>query len=255
MRSTVNARFVDRLKRREPMLGTLLSLPSPEVVEVMTRAGFDWLFIDLEHGLLDVTAAQRMVQAASGCPCLVRVPTGLPTEIAKALDTGAAGIIVPHINTAAHASAAVVAAKYPPLGDRSIGAGRAQGYGGDIAREVACGNAETAVVAQVEHIEGVRQIEEIVEVEGVDAVFIGPFDLSASLGRPGAIDDSHVQEAIDKVLQACRRAEKPCGIFLVEPQAAAQAFSAGHSLVCFATDTLILGRAAADQARQCRGTV
>jgi 2-dehydro-3-deoxyglucarate aldolase/4-hydroxy-2-oxoheptanedioate aldolase len=236
--------FVDLLRRREPLLGTLLSLPSPEIAELLAGVGFDWLFVDLEHGLLDVAGAQRMVQAAAGCPCLVRVPSGAATDIGRALDIGAAGIIVPHVNTAAEAAAAVQAAKYPPAGTRSIGAARAQGYGLRTGHAVRCADATTAVVAQVEHVEGVRRIEEIVGIPGVDAIFIGPFDLSASLGTAGAIEAAAVQDAIATVLAACRDAGKPCGIFLVDATAARQAFEAGHSLVCLATDTLILGNAA-----------
>ncbi|HSK10516.1 MAG TPA: aldolase/citrate lyase family protein [Vicinamibacterales bacterium] len=246
MCATPNARFVERLKRREPLLGTLLSLPSPEIAEVMAGAGFDWLFVDMEHGLLDFAAAQRMVQAAGSCPCIVRVPAGNAADIARALDTGAAGIIVPHVNTAAEARAAVMAAKYPPGGARSIGAARAQGYGRTLGDAIAFGNAETAVVAQVEHVDGVRNIDEIAALTGVDAIFVGPFDLSASLGKPGAIADTDVQAAITRVLGACQRAVKPCGIFLVDAASARHALAEGHSLVCLATEALILGRAAAD---------
>ena len=252
MHSTLNARFVERLKQREPLLGTILSLPSPEVAELMAAAGFDWLFVDLEHGLLEFSSAQRLLQAAAGCPCLVRVPSGSAIDVARALDIGAAGIIVPHVDTAAQAAAAVRAAKYPPEGTRSIGAARAQGYGLRTTEAVKAGNAGTAVVAQVEHVDGVRAIGEIVAVPGVDAVFIGPFDLSASLGKPGAIDAGDVQDAVATVLAACRRAGKPCGIFLVHAAAARQAFDAGHSFVCLATDTLILGNAASELVRRAR---
>ena len=245
MRNTTNTRFIERVMRGEPLLGTLLSLPSPEIVEVAVGAGFDWLFIDMEHGLLDFTAAQRMVQAAGTCPCLVRVPSTQSIEVARALDTGAAGIIVPHVNGAGDARPAVDAAKYPPLGSRSMGAGRAQGYGRTGDEAVAHHNAETIVVAQAEHIEAVRNLAEILAVDGVAAVFIGPFDLSASLGKPGAITEPEVQEAVGRVVNACRAAGKPYGIFAVDAAGAAQAFKAGHSLVCVSTDTIILGRALA----------
>lgn len=253
MLSSMNARFVLRLKEREQLLGTLLTLPSPEIAELMAGAGFDWLFIDLEHGLLDVTAAQRMVQAAGSCPCLVRVPTLSTIDIARALDTGAAGVILPHVNSGSEARQLVQAARYPPDGARSIGVARAQGYGRTLADAIRLGNSETAVVAQVEHIDGVRRIDEIVSVPGIDAIFIGPFDLSASLGKPGQTQDGEVQEGIARTLAACQRAGKPCGIFVVDPPGAAAAFASGQSLVCMATETLILGGAAATMARAARG--
>jgi 2-keto-3-deoxy-L-rhamnonate aldolase RhmA len=251
---TPNARFRARLERREPLLGTLLTLPSPEIAEVMATAGFDWLFIDMEHGLLDFAAAQHMVQAVSrSCPCIVRVPHNEPSLIARALDTGAVGIIVPHVNTAAEARAAVMAGKYPPSGERSVGVARAQGYGGRLRDAIAHDNDETIIVAQVEHIAAVAKISEIVEVPGISAVFIGPFDLSASLGKPGEISAPDVQAAMTAIVCAAATAGRPCGIFVVDGEAAGRAFAAGHSLVCATTETLLLGHAAADLVRLAKG--
>jgi 2-dehydro-3-deoxyglucarate aldolase/4-hydroxy-2-oxoheptanedioate aldolase len=244
--ATVQDRFVARLARREPLLGTVLTLPVPEVAEVVALAGFDWLFVDMEHGLIDLAAVQRVTQAVGHlCPCIVRVPTNEPILIAKALDTGAAGIIVPHVNTADEARAIVRAAHYPPAGRRSLGVARAQGYGGRIADAIAHDNDRTVVVAQVEHIDAVANIGEIVAEPGVGAVFIGPFDLSASLGKPGEIGAPDVQQAIGTVVSACAARRLPCGIFVVSGEAASAAFASGHSLVCATTDTLLLAGAAA----------
>ena len=207
------ARFRERLVRREPLVGVVLSLPSPEMAEMLAAAGFDWLFVDMEHGLIDFAAVQRMIQAVGGaCPCIVRVPNNEAILIGKALDTGAAGVIVPHVNNAEEARAAVRAARYPPAGARSIGAARAQGYGRRLAEAIARDNWETLVVAQVEHVDAVRSIEEIVRVPGLDVISIGPFDLSASMGKPGDIAAEDVQRAIDAVAGACAAKGLPCGI-------------------------------------------
>jgi 2-keto-3-deoxy-L-rhamnonate aldolase RhmA len=241
----MNTRFCERLARRDPLLGTLLTLPSPEIAELLAGAGFDWLFLDMEHGLLDFAAVQRMVQAvASSCACLVRVPDNEPILIGKALDTGADGIIVPHVTTAAEAGAAVRAAKYPPAGARSIGVARAQRYGRRLRESIAGDNDATLVVAQVEHIDAVAHIDEIVAVPGVSAVFIGPFDLSASFGKPGEIDAPDVRKAMSAFASACAARSVPCGLFLGSGEAARRAFDEGYSLVCAATDTLLLGEAA-----------
>jgi 2-dehydro-3-deoxyglucarate aldolase/4-hydroxy-2-oxoheptanedioate aldolase len=241
----VQDRFVARLARREPLLGTVLTLPTPELAEVAAAAGLDWLFVDMEHGLIDFAAVQRIVSAVGHlCPCVVRVPHNEPILIAKALDTGAAGIIVPHISSAGEAKAIVRAAHYPPSGARSLGVARAQGYGGRIADAIARDNDRTAVVAQVEHIDGVANIAEIVAVPGVSAVFIGPFDLSGSLGKPGEIGAPDVQQAIGEVVSACAARKLPCGIFVVSGDAAQSAFAAGHSLVCATTDTQLFAGAA-----------
>ena len=240
-----HVRFRERLARREPLVGLVLSLPSPELAEMLAAAGFDWLFVDMEHGLIDFAAVQRMIQAVGGaCPCIVRVPNNEAVLIGKALDTGAAGVIVPHVNSAEEARAAVRAARYPPAGARSIGAARAQGYGRRLAEAIARDNFETLVVAQVEHVDAVRSIEAIVRVPGVDAVFIGPFDLSASMDKPGEIAAEDVQQAIDAVTEACAAKGLPCGIFAVDGASARRAGEAGHSLVCVGTDTLLVASAA-----------
>jgi 2-dehydro-3-deoxyglucarate aldolase/4-hydroxy-2-oxoheptanedioate aldolase len=242
MSPTPRFRFSERLARCEPLLGTMLTLPSLEIAELLADAGFDWLFIDMEHGLLDFENVQRMVSAVgSVCPCLVRVAQNEPILIGKALDTGAAGIIVPHVGTPEEARAAVRAAKYPPLGARSIGFSRAQGYGRRVREAVAEDNAATVVVVQIEHADAVPLMEEIVDVRGVSAAFIGPFDLSASLGKPGQIDAPDVRQAIDAVVTACANRPLPCGRFVADGEEAQRAFADGHSLVCASTDVGLLG--------------
>jgi 2-keto-3-deoxy-L-rhamnonate aldolase RhmA len=240
-----HARFRERLARREPLFGVVVSLPSPELAEMLAAAGFDWLFIDMEHGLLDFAAVQRLIQAVAGaCPCIVRVPNNEAILVAKALDTGAAGIVVPHVNDVAQARAAVQAARYPPVGARSIGAARAQGYGERLADAIAHDNERVLVVAQAEHVDAVAAIDEIVAVPGVDAIFIGPFDLSASMGKPGEIHAPEVQRAIATVTSACAAASVPCGIFATDGPSARRAGAAGLSLVCIGTDTLMISSAA-----------
>jgi 2-dehydro-3-deoxyglucarate aldolase len=249
-----HATFRERLGRREPLLGILLTLPSPEIAELLAGAGFDWLFIDMEHGLLDATSAQRMIQAAGpACPCIVRVASHEPIGVAKARDTGAVGVILPHVNTAAEAHAAARAARYPPAGERSIGVARAQGYGRSLGHAIEHGNEEVIVVAQVEHVSALAQAGEIVATPGVDAVFIGPFDMSASMGKPGQIAAPDVRAAIGAVAGACAAKPLPCGIFVVDGAAARDAFAAGYSLVCATTETLLLGQAAAELVGRARG--
>lgn len=231
--------------RNKSPLGTLLSLPSPEIVEIAVDAGFDWLFLDMEHGLLDPVAVQRMIQAAAGrVPCIVRVPSHVAVAIGKALDTGADGLIFPHVDSAAEARACVRAALYPPEGERSVGIARAQGYGARLAEAVAGENGRVALIAQIEHIRAVRNIEEILEVSGLAAVFIGPYDLSASLGLPGQVQDPAVAESIEKVRTAARKFGIPAGIFAGGLEAARAALGRGFEFVCGATDTLLFAEAA-----------
>ena len=238
--------FRDRLRQGERLIGTLLSLPSPELAEIASAAGFDWLFLDMEHGALEPGDVLRLVQATrEPCACLVRVPENAEMWIKKALDSGAAGLIVPHVNSAAEAAQAVRWAKYPPQGGRSVGFSRANLYGARFQENVETANAKTVVVAQVEHIDGVRAIAPILGVPGLDAVFIGPYDLSASLGKPGRIGDADVRQAIAHVTAACSSAKVPVGIFAAGAPAAAKAIEDGCSLVCTGIDVGLYAESAA----------
>jgi hypothetical protein len=131
-----------------------------------------------------------------------------------------AGLIIPHVNSPEDAARAAAAAKYPPLGSRSIGVARAQDYGLVIKSSLDKDNQDTALIAQIEHIDAVRAIEAILEVAGVDAAFIGPFDLSGSLGKPGRLEDFEIRKAVNDVRSACAEKKRPVGIFTADLEAA-----------------------------------
>jgi 2-keto-3-deoxy-L-rhamnonate aldolase RhmA len=242
----MSAPFRERLLRGDRLLGTLLSLPSPELAEIASDAGFDWLFLDMEHGSLEARDVLNLVRATrEPCAPLVRIPESGEMWVKKALDAGAAGIIVPHVNSAGDAARAVHWSKYPPEGGRGVGFSRANRYGARFQENVETANSDTVVVAQVEHIDGVRAIEAILNVGGVDAVFIGPYDLSASLGKPGRIQDPDVREAIRTVAAACARRKVPAGIFAPDIPGAVKALEEGYRLVCSGIDIGLFSQAAA----------
>jgi 2-keto-3-deoxy-L-rhamnonate aldolase RhmA len=227
----------DALRDHKPLIGTLVTTASPEVAEVLALAGFDWLFIDLEHGSLSIQNAQRAVQAVAGrCFTVVRVPEATDANIKRALDTGCDGIIAPHVNTAAEARRIVALAKYPPEGERSAGLGRAQGYGLNFADYIASANSRTVVVVQIEHKDGVSNVEQMLMVRGVDAIFIGPYDLSGSMGILGQVSDTRVVSAIEKVRTACAASNMPFGIFCATAEQASSAIQTGARLVAVGTD-------------------
>jgi 2-dehydro-3-deoxyglucarate aldolase len=237
--------FRGRLLARQPLVGTMLTLPTPTVAEILADAGFDWLFLDGEHGPLETRELLALLQTVGNrIPCLVRVPAGEETPIKKALDLGAAGVIVPQVNTREQAERAVRFARYAPHGARGVGIARAHGYGLRFAPYLATADEQTTVVVQAEHIQAVENIETIVAVPGIDAVLIGPYDLSASLGLMGQIDHPTVTQAIDRVTAVCRKAGLPLGIFGVTPDAVRPYAERGYTLLVAATDTLLLGRAA-----------
>ena len=233
--------FRKRLINGDLLVSTLISLPSPEIIELLSNADFDWLFIDGEHGPFDTLQMQRMLQAASAnCPCLIRVPSHNVVSIKQALDIGAAGIIVPQISNAEQASAAVRAAKYPPHGIRGVGLARAHEYGRSFTRYLQTADEETCVVIQAETREAIQNIEEIVAVSGVDAILIGPYDLSANLGHMGEVEHDEVINAIDKVKSACNKANVKLGYFGVNAQAVRPYIKRGFTLITIGVDSLLL---------------
>jgi 2-dehydro-3-deoxyglucarate aldolase len=242
--SSMTESIRQRLTQTGPLVGTILTLPSPAVAELLVDIGFDWLFIDAEHAPFSTGDVQAALQAAGGCPCLVRIPSSDEVFVKQVLDAGADGIIAPLVNTAEAAERIVRCSKYPPAGTRSVGIARAHGYGRRFREHVARANEDLAVVIQIEHFEAADNIEAILEVPGIDAVFLGPYDLSGSIGRPGEIDDPGVQACITMVRDACRRKAMPLGIFGANADAVSPYIVQGYSLVAVGTDMLFLASAA-----------
>ena len=238
----MNDLFATRLRRGDRLIGSIVTLPALEVPEVMSAAGLDWLFVDCEHAPLDPLWAQRLLQAAR-VPGVLRVADSHESTLKRALDTGAAGVVVPMVNTAQQARAVVSFCKYPPLGSRGVGIVRAQGYGLGFQDYVAHANESTAVIVQIEHISAVENIEAIVAVPGVDAAFVGPYDLSGSMGRLGEVDHIDVLAAIEGVRLACERAGMPLGIYVGSAAAAKPYLEKGFTLIAVGIDALLLGQA------------
>lgn len=237
--------FRSRLVSGEKLIGTMVTLPTPATAEILADVGFDWLFVDAEHGPLETAELLSIIQAVGAkIPCVVRVPEASEVAIKKVLDIGATGIIVPQVNTADQAADVVRFAKYAPLGARGVGLARAHGYGLRFNEYVAAANEQTAVIVQAEHALAVENIESIVKVPGIDAVLLGPYDLSASIGKMGQIDDPVVISAIERVTTACREANMPLGYFGVTAAAVQPYINSGYTLIVAGVDTLFLANAA-----------
>jgi 2-keto-3-deoxy-L-rhamnonate aldolase RhmA len=241
----VTHEFRARLKGGERLLGTMVTLASAASAEVLAAAGFDWLFIDAEHGPLETRELNAILQAVGHkTACIVRVPEAAEVPIKKALDLGADGIIVPQVNTAVEAANVVRFARYPPEGARGVGLARAHGYGARFRDYLRTANDEIAVIVQAEHKTAVANIEAIVRVPGVDAVLLGPYDLSASFGKMGAVDDAEVVAAIGRVTEACRAAGMPLGYFGVSAAAVQPYIARGYTLIVAGVDTMFLASGA-----------
>ncbi len=239
------ATFRDALQSGKPVIGTLLTVASPEVAEALALLGFDWIFIDLEHGSLSIKDAQTAIQAvANRSFTLVRVPDGTPENIKRVMDTGCSGIIVPMVSSESYARKIVALAKYPPLGERSVGLGRAQGYGLRFSEYLSSANDQTAVIVQIEHRDAIASVDQIAVVPGIDALFVGPYDLSNSMGLVGQVGHPDVVAAIDKVRVACGRTSLAMGIYCSNGDQARNEIKAGARLVAVGTDIMHMANSA-----------
>ncbi|HDP94435.1 MAG TPA: 2,4-dihydroxyhept-2-ene-1,7-dioic acid aldolase [Candidatus Aminicenantes bacterium] len=239
--------FRQRLLQGELLSGIFVTLGIPECGEILAASGFDWLCIDTEHAPLSSIHVQRIIQGtANRCASLVRISSASEIAVKQALDTGADGIIVPLVNSPEDARQVVAWARYAPEGSRGVGLARAHGYGKDFAQYMQRANQETVVVVQAEQRQAVEQIQEIAAVPGLDGVFVGPYDLSASLGHPGEVDHPEVTGAIKSIFAACRDAGKATGVFGINAAAVRPFIQQGFTLVAAGVDTMVLGTAATE---------
>lgn len=223
----------------------MLTLPCPDVADVLSRVGFDWLWIEMEHATLGLERVQQALQAAGGrVPCIVRSPWNDHVWLKRILDTGCDGVVIPQIRSAEEAAAAVAACRYSPQGHRSVGIGRAHAFGLGFKEYLAQANEDLTIVLQIEHIDAVNRIEAILAVPGWDAVVIGPYDLSASMNMIGQVESPEVQAAIRKVKEACKESRKPYGIFAPDVATAKRQIADGCTMLLVGVDAMILTNAA-----------
>ena len=237
-----------KLKNNELTIGSWITIGHPNVVEIMASAGFEWLVIDMEHTSIDLTTAQNLITTiqANGIKALVRVSKNEEVIIKKALDLGADGIIVPMIKSKDDALKANDHAKYPPIGKRGVGLYRAQEYGIGFDEYKKWVEEELVIIAQIEHIEAVKNIDEIITTDGIDGVIIGPYDLSGSMGYPGEFYRDDVKSAIDKVLESCKKHNVPSGFHVIEsdPEILVERIEQGCSFLAYSLDFFFLGDSA-----------
>lgn len=235
-------------------MGGWCGIANPFSAEVVARAGFDWVCVDQQHGLVGPDGLPSMLQAIelAGVPSLVRVPWNEPAAIMRAFDAGATGVVVPLVNSRADAERAVRAGRYPPAGDRSWGPTRpAQSVSGYTP---ALGNERSLMVVQIETAEAVDALDDILDVDGVDAVFVGPSDLALSYGLAPTLTPRLPEhtEAILQVRDAARRRGVPAGIYCGDPAMARRWRSEGFVVLAIASDVVLLRAAATDAATRSR---
>ncbi len=225
-------------------LGSWLTLGSVGVAEIMARAGFDWLVVDLEHSIIGIETAGEMIRTIELCGVapLVRVTSNHPDQIKRVMDAGAHGIIVPMVNDAESAAGAVAATRYAPSGTRGVGLARAQGYGATFADYKRWQEDGPIVIVQIEHRDAIANLRDILAVPGVDGFIIGPYDLSCSYGAAGQFDDPMFLNAMHEIRAIGEQSGVPGGVHVVEPDPSLldKAFAEGYRFVAYSVDIRML---------------
>lgn len=252
--------FSNRLKKMmkngEAAFGTFNIINSPEMVEILGLSGFDFLVTDTEHGPNSVESVQSLVRAAEyrGMTPIVRATENARTTILRLLDVGAQGVQVPQVNSREEAESVVDAVKYFPLGNRGVALTRSADFGNvDALEYFKTANEETLVVVQCENKKGLESLEEIVTVPAVDVVFLGPFDMSQSLGVPGDVYNPKVEEAAERILRISRQAGKAAGIFVLDGEQARRRADQGFQYITINLETALLSRACKRELASARG--
>ena len=212
--------LINDLRNGRCTIGSWITLAHPAIAEIMAKAGFDWLTVDMEHSVLTIREAEELIRVIDLCGVtpLVRLSANDSVQIKRVMDAGAHGVIVPMVNSAAEAEQAVTAVRYPPEGRRGVGLARAQGYGTSFDQYLNWVNRNALVIVQVEHIKAVDNLEAILSVEGVDGYIVGPYDLSGSLGVPGEFDHPLMKNAMQRIEAIGKDSGKAPGIHVIEPK-------------------------------------
>jgi 4-hydroxy-2-oxoheptanedioate aldolase len=243
----------ERFRNGEAAIGTFVTNPTPDLVEIIALGGFDFIVIDTEHGDLSIETTKDLVRAAEyrGITPIIRVTKNSTTDILRSLDVGAHGVQVPMVNVRADAEKAIQAAKYFPKGNRGLALARSADYGNlDAFEYFESANNETMIVVHCENITGYENLESILQLEDVDVVFLGPFDMSQSLGIPGQIYDPKIEEISSGIIELANQYGKAAGIFVTSAEEANKRIAQGFKYVTIQMfDTFILNACKAEIAK------
>ena len=249
------------IEKNKYAVGTFLGAANPSIVEIMGYTGLDFVVIDTEHGPYDTMPMSDLIQAAEskGLSPLVRIADITHKEMQRALDNGAEGIIIPCLKSMDDFRKVVELGKFAPLGNRGFIKGRGSGFGnepwatGTLTEYMQNSNEKVMLLPQCETMEALRNIEEIVQIEGIDGIFIGPFDLSICMGIPGQFDAPEFKAAVDRILRACKAAGKLCMTFTTTPEEARMYIDKGFDAIGYSIDTIVIGQAYKEAVEKIRG--
>jgi 2-dehydro-3-deoxyglucarate aldolase/4-hydroxy-2-oxoheptanedioate aldolase len=243
------------LREGKKTAGAWLQIASPITAEIMSQAGFDWLMIDMEHGPVDILGLIAQLQAIKGSEtaALVRAPWNDFVTIKRILDTGVHGLLIPYVNTREEAESAVSACRYPPHGIRGVaGSPRAQGYGQNVQAYLQHANRELLLITAVETPTAASNLDDILAVDGVDGIFIGPMDLATNMGHLGDPKHPDVQEAIAEIEAKVLQTGKVLATISGKWEQAQQLYDRGYQMVMLMADGVSLAKLAAEKVAQFR---
>ena len=249
----VTNKLKNALKEHRLTIGTWITIDSTDVPEALSRLDFDWFVIDTEHAPITVETAQKLIQPmnGSGVSPIIRVAWNDPVLIKLALDTGIEGILIPWVNSKEEAENAVKACRYPLEGIRGVGPRRASVYGLDKTYTKRA-NKDIAVIVQIETEKAIKNMKEILSVEGIDAFFIGPYDLSFSLGVPGEFESDTFKDAIDRIIESMKETGKTGGIWTDTTEDAIKRIKQGFKFIAMSGDIFILVNSAKEMLENIR---
>jgi len=234
----------NKINSRDLTIGSWITLGHPAIAEIMAKAGFDWLVVDLEHTAIGMEAAADLIRTVDLCGVapLVRLTSNHPDQIKRVMDAGAHGIVVPMVNTQEEAERAVAATRYAPRGVRGVGLGRAQGYGATFQEYLKWQNDSPVVIVQIEHKDAIDRLDAILTVPGVDGFIIGPYDLSCSMGIPGQFERPEFVQAMERIREAGKRLNCMAGLHVVEPdpERLERTVREGYNFIAYSVDIRVL---------------
>lgn len=248
-----------KLQKNQLTIGSWVTIGHPSIIEIMATAGFEWLTIDMEHSSIDFEKAQDLIASiqANKISALVRVGKNDDAIIKRVLDIGADGVIVPMVNSKDDAIKAVENVKYPPFGKRGVGLYRAQKYGIGFEEYTRWLKDCAIIIAQIEHIDAVNNLKDILSVEGIDGIIVGPYDLSGSLGMPGRFESPEFKNALKNVVKTCKKCNKSLGYHVIMPDylKLKEKIDEGYTFLGFSLDFYFLGEKARNEMKKLKGTI
>lgn len=235
-----NTKLKKILNNNKLSVGSWITIPSANIIEILSKFNFDWLCIDIEHNMFNRETISNLVRVIQSfdIAALVRVSSNNEVEIKHVMDAGADGVIVPMVNSVFDANSAFDSVNYPPKGKRGVGLSRAQQYGFEFNKYKDWLKENAVIIAQIEHHKAISNLSEIIKSNFIDGVLIGPYDLSASMGYPGEFERDDVKKLLEKFSTVCKQLEFPHGLHIVEPNKdiLKEKLNKGNNLIAYGTD-------------------